>query len=57
MSTTQRPDRRYSMTVIGRTTPKAPEPEVIKQPNEPKVIEQQNEAEVKPKKPKKDDAK
>lgn len=45
------------MTVIGRTTPKAPEPEVIKQPNEPKVIEQQNEAEVKPKKPKKDDAK
>lgn len=48
MSTTQRPDRRYSMTVIGRITPKAPEPE---------VIEQQSEAEVKPKKPKKDDAK
>lgn len=48
MSTTQRPDRRYSMTVIGRITPKAPEPEVIEQPNE---------AEVKPKKPKKDDAK
>lgn len=41
------------MTVIGRTTPKAPDPEVI----EPEVIEQQNEAEVKPKKPKKDDAK
>lgn len=48
MSTTQRPDRRYSMTVIGRITPKAPEPE---------AIEQQNEAEVKPEKPKKDDAK
>ena len=46
MSTTQRPDRRYSMTVIGRTTPKAPEPEVIEQPSE---------AEDKPKKSKKGD--
>lgn len=50
MSTTQQPDRRYSMTVIGRTTSKVPEPEVIEQPNE-------NETEEKPKKPKKDDAK
>ena len=36
------------MTIIGRTKPKAPEPEVIEQPNE---------AEDKPKKSKKDDAK
>lgn len=48
MFTTQQLDRRYSMTVIGRTTPKATKPEVIEQPNEP---------EEKPKKPKKDDAK
>lgn len=41
------------MTVIGRTTPKAPEPEVIEQQN----VQETPEPEEKTKKSKKDDAK